>query len=329
MKKITQWIIVVWILGIWLFFSNKSSAQAYLLGMVDVHFCNYDQTNKELDLISKAGEKFPICIEYTNKSTESIAINVEFLDSIITSDDKKNRACNASDRPKTQFGNFLLPYSKEIRIPWWESIQKKYTIEYPIGFSWLSHGCLAYNIAWGDIEDSSMFTVRIRSIKYLDIYVSETKAVQVISLSQSPTISKIDNEYIISFWIKNEGNLPEKIHITSILSNILWYQKEFNFDTILEANTGIIFTTPRFILPVYGGPFWFTNTISYSPEFNFNITDGTNPSEMYAWGTKKTHTLLFVRSRQSWVALLILLLIIIWIFRTRKRPQSKKNETQK
>lgn len=308
-------------------FSNKVSAQSYLLGMIEIHFCNHQLENKELDIIAKAGEPQDICVEITNKGRQNIVLNLEFLDSIITSDNIKNRTCNASDRPKTQFGNFILPHSWEVILPPKSTVQKTYTIDYPIWFSGLSHGCLAYYIVWSNIPDSNIITVRIRSIKFIDIYVSETKAQQKITLSQSPTISKIDNEYIISFWIKNEGNIPEKIHITSILSNILWYQKEFTFDTILGANTGIIFTTQTFILPTYWWPFWFKNTISYTPEFNFNITDGTNPSEMYVWGTKKTHTLLFVRSRQSWVALLILLLIIIWIFRTRKRPQTQTPKT--
>ena len=84
-------------------FSAKVSAQSYLLGMIDVKFCNYDQTNKELDLVSKAGNELPICVEFTNKSTDPITINVEFLDSVITNDSFKGRACNAADRPKTQF----------------------------------------------------------------------------------------------------------------------------------------------------------------------------------------------------------------------------------
>ena len=92
-------------------FSASVSAQSYLLGMIDVSFCNQEQSNNELDLITKASEVLPICVQYTNTSTVPITINTEFLDSVVTSDSKKNRACNASDRPKMQFGNFMLPYS--------------------------------------------------------------------------------------------------------------------------------------------------------------------------------------------------------------------------
>jgi hypothetical protein len=57
------------------------------------------------------------------------------LDSTITADSIKDRDCNASDRPKTQFGNFMLPYEKEVVLPPQQTIQKEYAITYPAGFS--------------------------------------------------------------------------------------------------------------------------------------------------------------------------------------------------
>ena len=79
--------------------------------MIEVKFCNDNTTKNEIDLTSKAGKTLSLCVEFVNKSTASVRVNVEFLDSLITADAFKNRACNATDRPKTQFGNFMLPYS--------------------------------------------------------------------------------------------------------------------------------------------------------------------------------------------------------------------------
>ncbi len=327
MKKIGAWLIVILLLAFGFLLSAKAFAQSYLLGMIDVKFCNYDQTNKELDLVSKAGDILPLCVEFTNKSTAPITINIDFLDSIITADSIKNRACNAADRPKTEFGNFILPYKSELILSPQKTIQQKYSMKYPIGFSGLSHGCLAYNIVWWDITDSETFTVRIRSTKYIDVFVSDTKAIQTINLSQSPILTKVDDEYIISFWIANKGNIEEKLHITSVLSNIFGYQKEFTFDTIIPANTWVILTTPTFIMPVYWGPYRFKNKISYTPQFNFNITNGTHPSKIYSGGIRNTLTLLFVWTRQSWVVIIILLLIIYSIFRPlRRSPNPATNE---
>jgi hypothetical protein len=126
--------------------SANVSAQSYVLGLIDVGFCNNDLTNNELDLVAKAGETLPVCVEFTNQSSAPVTINVEFLDSLITSDNLKDRACNAADRPKTQFGNYMLPYTGELILPPQQTIQKNYNIKYPVGFSGLSHGCLAYNV---------------------------------------------------------------------------------------------------------------------------------------------------------------------------------------
>lgn len=96
---------------------------------------------------------------------------------------------------------------------------------------------MAYYIAGMDIQDSEMLTVRIRSVKYIDVFVTDRKAIQTIRVSQSPILTKTDNEHILTFGIENKGNIEEKIQITSILSNTFGYQKEFTFDTIIPANT--------------------------------------------------------------------------------------------
>lgn len=166
-------------------------AQTNSFDMIDISFCNNHQSTREVDIISQAGKTLPICVEFTNKSSTSIKINVEFLDSVITADSQKDRACNGSDRPKTQFGNFILPYTGETILAPQSTIQKTYDIKYPIGFSGLSHGCLAYNIIGTDINDGSMFTVRVRAVKYLDILVSDSKVIQTVDLSQKPILKKV------------------------------------------------------------------------------------------------------------------------------------------
>lgn len=315
MKKIMKWLYIVMLLSFGFVLYTKVSAQSYTLGMIEVNFCNDNQSRSELDLISKAGTPLPICVQFVNTSTSPITINAEFLDSLITSDELKDRACNAADRPKTQFGNFLLPYSWEIVLPPQQTVQKEYTIQYPIGFSWLSHGCLAYHIVWEDVSNEYMFTIRLRSIKYLDVLVSDTKAVQVLDISQWARIKRMGDEYIITLWIKNKGNVDEKVHITSILSNMFWYQKDFSFDVIIPASSWIVLTTPSFILPVYGWLFQLKSTIDYTPKFNFNITDGKQPSQIYAWWTKTIQNILIVWTRESWIILIIIILCATGIVR--------------
>lgn len=65
-----------------------------------------------------------------------------------------------------------------------------------------------------------MFTVRIRSIRFADILVSDTKAVQMISISENPRLIKTDDEYAITIGIMNKGNVEEKVDIEGAITNI-------------------------------------------------------------------------------------------------------------
>jgi hypothetical protein len=50
--------------------------------------------------------------------------------------------------------------------------------------------------------------------------VSDSPAKQMIDISQVPKLIKSKNEYIVQIGIQNKGNISEKIHISSLLSNI-------------------------------------------------------------------------------------------------------------
>ena len=93
-------------------------------------FCTNDQTTNEVDLTTKAGDVLPICVQLRNKTDQKVTINVEFVDAIITDDASKNRACNAPDRAKTQFANFIQAYDHTVVLGSGETIKKNYTIRY-------------------------------------------------------------------------------------------------------------------------------------------------------------------------------------------------------
>lgn len=321
MKKISKGIFLLMFLIVGSCSLVRVHAQANEIGAIEVGFCNNNQKNRELDLITQAGKKLPICVEFINTSTKSISINVEFLDSVITADASKDRACNAPDRPKIQFGNFMSPYIGETILSPWKTIQKEYVIKYPIGFSWLSHGCLAYNVIWWDITNAGMFSVRVRAVRYLDVLVSDGKAIQAIVISQKPHIQKKGNEYVVTMWVKNNWNVDEKIHIASTIYNILWFKQSFAFDAIIPVDTWIVFTSPSFILPVYGWLFLLNSKIEYTPQLNFNIDNGKPSAQIYTGGTKNLQKIYFIWTRISWVLLfMFLLLIISWI----RKKQHKK-----
>lgn len=299
-------------LSIW----SLVNAQSSSLGMIEVKFCNNAQNNSELDLVAKAWDKTSLCVEFSNTSDIPIALNVEFLDSAVTADGIRDRACNASDREKLWFGNFVLPYDWSVRIPPKKSIQKEYTITYPIGFSGLSHWCFAYYVAWWDVNDGGMFSIRVRSVKYIDVFVSDTQAVEAIHITQAPSLTQVGDEYIIQVGVENQGNVEEKLQITSVLSNIVGYQKEFVFDLVLAPATGTLLTTPSFVFPIYGGPYTFKTTVTHTPQFNFNIVDGVHPSKIYTWWSEKYAHMFFIRTWQAGVAIIVFILFVRWLIRS-------------
>jgi hypothetical protein len=96
----------------------------------------------------------------------------------------------------------------------------------------------------------------------------------------------------------------------STLSNVLWFRQEFIFDTILSSDTWTTFTSPSFILPIYGWPFLLSTKILYTPQLNFNVDNGNVSSDIYAWGTKNIKNIFFVWTRQFGVIVVIIFLLV-------------------
>ena len=84
------------------------------LGSIKAQFCDDGVVTNDLNLVTRAGQKLPFCIQFINTASSGVVLNIDFLDSIVTDDAFKRRACNAADRPKTSFGNYVLPYEKSL-----------------------------------------------------------------------------------------------------------------------------------------------------------------------------------------------------------------------
>jgi hypothetical protein len=87
-----------------------------------------------LDLVARAGESIPVCVQFTNTSKASVRLGIDRLDSVVTEDTSAQRACNAADRPKLSFGNFVQSYAADVNLAPDQTLEKTYTVRYPIGF---------------------------------------------------------------------------------------------------------------------------------------------------------------------------------------------------
>lgn len=315
MKIFTRRLSLLFILFGLVFWAN-TFAQSSNLWNIQMNFCNNNQRTNEVDFISKAGKWFPICIEFMNVSNKKLTVNVEFVDAIITDDGFKKRACNAPDRTKEQFANFIQEYSNTIVLESWSSIKKNYIINFPVWFEGLSHWCMLYNIVEDIPQVENSLGIIVRSAKFIDMFVTTTNPITTTKISSSPTIIKKWKKYIVRLWIINKGNVDENIVIEWTVINILGFQKEFKFEEILGANTGKIFESDPFILPFYKWPFLITTKIGYQPQFNFNLTDGKNPSQnIQGWIITKKNIIMI---RNIWfgiIAGIVLFSIVRNIFK--------------
>lgn len=308
MRFIMKLLIFIQLSAFCFLLSANTFAQSSNLWNIEMNFCNNNQKMNEVDFISKAGKNFPICIEFMNVSKKRLTVNVEFVDAVITDDGFKKRACNAPDREKKQFANFLQTYIPEIILGSWQSVKKNYIINFPIWFKWLSHWCMIYNIVEDVPEKNTSLGIIVRSAKFIDMFVINTDVVTTTKISSSPTIIKKWNKYIVRLWIKNNGNVSENVIIEWTIINILWFQKEFRFEEILGANTGKTFESDSFILPFYKWPFLITTQVGYQPQFNFNITDGKNPLQNIQWWTIIKRNIIMIRN--IWFAIITWVIII-------------------
>ncbi len=312
-----------------LLISTFSSAQDVQLWSIDLNFCNNQAITSELDLTTKAGEQTPICINFVNTSPEDTTINIDFLDSTITQDWHKNRACNAADRPKKYFGNFMLDYEKTITLKWNSTIQKIFNIKPPIWYKWLSHGCIAYNLVQtGEKAGESMLNIVVRKIKFIDIFVWETQIKSQINIWSIKTIKtwKITNFQI---WLRNIWNISQNATISWTISNIFWFKKilQINKNTIIiPPNEEMFIQTDNedLIMPPYGWPFTVSFEIINKPSFDFNIKEdvpnNTIPKDVIAgWSFKISKTFFIFNPYFIWVLIILLILIYLAFFKKRKR----------
>lgn len=321
-------------------FLSETSAQTTQLWNINLNFCNSWEATNELDLTTKAWEEVPICINLTNTDPEDITLNIDFLDAGITQDNNKSRYCNAADRPKLYFGNFMLDYEKTLTVKWNSSLQKTYKIRPPAWYKWISHGCIAYNqINTQKNNETSILNVVVRKPKFIDIFVWDTpikSQIEIWSIKRNQSW-KITNFQI---WLKNIWNTEQNASISWTISNIFWFKETLilnqnninitpNGETIIQTNN------ENLTLPTYKWFFTVNFEISNKPIFNFNISPENNiPKEVIlGWHFKISKTFFIANRYFVWILIIFLILIYIAFFKKRKpqiiiNPEDKTTNPQ-
>lgn len=313
----------IWLLffSVVLFFSFCFAQSAPLW---DIQFCNDRKITNELDLTTKAGETVPLCINFTNPTPKDITVYVDFLDAIITQDQLHNRACNAPDKPKQHFGNFIVPYDKTITLSGNSTLQKIYMVKPSIWFSWVSHGCVAYNEVSKDTQSgSSMVNVIVRKVKFIDMLVWDFPVQSQVTL-WSVNVVKNWTTTNIHIWLKNIWNVPQKLTISWTLSNIFWFIQPLKFvQKTFEIPVGeeiqLQTNNQEIILPAYKWFFTVNMQIHTTPIFDFNITNSSIPKEIVLGWTFFLSKTFFL---PNYYLICILVIVLFFLLFRRKKKQT-------
>jgi hypothetical protein len=243
---------------------------------IQASFCNTSQTEKEIDLVTKANIDTDICIKFQNNSIQDTSIAVDFTDGAITP--QWSKACFSPEKPRTNFGQYVQNTDNTFNISWWTNIEKHYKIKYPVWFSGVSHGCLWYYV---NNTDKIWWWIWLifRKTHSIDILVWWTEInSNIIFKNIYITGDLVSNR--ISIDIENNWNINQEIYISWTISNLFWYQQNFTIQTTtLLANNSITINTDTLNIPDYKGLFKINTNLNYKPKFNFDITNHNIPTQ--------------------------------------------------
>ena len=306
-------LILLWIISLSTIISFTTAQNIW---DIQASFCNENETNKELDIITKAGQETNICINFTNNSLKDTSILVNFVDWILTANG--NKWCLAASKPKPNFGQHMLDYETKLNIPSNSSIQQIYKIKFPTGYSWVSHGCLSYeidnknNIAW-------WMGIIFRKSHTIDILVWWTEINSNLKIKDlSFSWDQVSKKLI--FTIQNKWNISQSVQISGSINNPFWYSQNFRTETItIPANKYKTLETKNLNLPDYKWIFFVGSTLNYEADFNFNITNHNIPDQYTTPGTITISKTLILRNRFYIASIAIILSLITLIIFKRRR----------
>ena len=152
---------------------------------VDINFCENDGA-KWVEYTYKLWSSQEICFTITNWSDKDVAINVSFVDGMLTNDQWKNKACwQAGDTDN--FGQYVTWFPATIHLQKGVSKTEYAKVRLPkdISLSWSTvHGCLVYSLL-SDGETSSInqwIGVVVRKAKFIDLHIQKGPSLERSSL---------------------------------------------------------------------------------------------------------------------------------------------------
>lgn len=317
-----MWLFVfLWIFS-W-FSTNTSYAQEYTqadIDSVDMSYCNETWDMKYSKMIYvNTGEEKMLQFCFYNKSEKRIPITYGFVTATYNS--VGNRVCNSNINP--DFAFTLLPETKNRTIytePWTSTIIEEQVVV-PLGIKGLQMWCVTAEIwAAPAIDMWSIFFLTVRKALDLNIFlwwiVPVKNSIKILDTTwwmystNKKVKSQIDkeNNFVVWFLIKNDGNISQKITITGKVYNVLWFEKDFSTEGVINPNQTIEISSNIGLLPVYK---WFYSVkfaIQNDPQSTIGVED---QAAKKIWNSTWTASIFVF----SWISIVVILLLVLFIYK--------------
>ena len=317
MKKLFLWIMA------WLAVLPMVSF-AQNIGDIDVSFCNsWIDSDSYFTLITEAWKTENLCVNIKNHSQKPVSIHIDFVDWGISYWGES--ACFAPDYTQKEFSKYIAQFDTDLDLQWWEEIQKDYELQYPIWFSWLSHGCVSYYINSEDYSEG--MALIIRKVNIIDVLVWGTEVSSRIKINNIFYTWTIDSNKLW-FNIENNGNIDQEVTISWYVD--WWFKYSESFDLwsfILKAGESVLVYTNELHIPWYKWRFHANSYISNEPNVDFSIAHSNIYDNEYSVaGTVLVHVPFFL---WNWMLVALLILVaalivaLIWRFSKGKKKSKK------
>lgn len=250
MKKIYSLILL---LLLWISYSWAAS-----IGDISFSFCNSWSSSSLVDFVVEAGEKYPICLSFSNLSEENIPIFFSFVDGFMTNDISQKKACSYNAVKYWKYFDFT---GKSFLLVSWSSVIKTWFFDFPLGYSGQIHWCLVYSISSKSWKtNASMFDVVVRKANFIDWRVvwKFNRKIILSTWDFDYYIDNLHNSLVVRIPIQNKWSTSETIILTWILKNTLWYERTVVVPKDISYLTSSIVDFTFSNIPFYKGKYIFT-----------------------------------------------------------------------
>lgn len=302
-----------------------SYVQAQSLWDIEVSFCNNDEKTEQIDLVTKSDQDTDICVLFQNHSEQDTTLHIEFVDWAVLSGGK---SCDTPDNPNIKFTKYVQDFDHDIFLQWNWQEEKHYTIHYPVGYEWISHGCISYEIKSDEEVWSTPIRQVFRRVFTIDIMVWWSEVNPKLKIS-SIYLSGYDTDKRLVLEVRNKWNIDQKISLTWVIRNMFWYKQTFAISgTTIGKNQNLRLVSSNVRIPSYKWLFVVESNLINEPIFDFDITTSNLKNEYSsAWLTVlKNYTMFWSR---LYIVLIVLIIALIVALVMKKSNSTKKVEVKK